>query len=157
MRKPSFSLAVTLSAYLAFAALAIAQHDHGSIEPASLGTVDFPTSCSPAVQLDFNRAVALLHSFWYKRAIETFSAIAKSDPSCGMAQWGVAMSHYRQLWDPPTPSDLQEAWAEVGKAMMSTDLKERCRLITWQQVAALLPPELQTSLAGKYGIVRKIH
>jgi hypothetical protein len=53
--------------------------------------------------------------------------------------------------------DLQEAWAEVGKAMMSTDLKERCRLITWQQVAALLPPELQTFLAGKYGIVWQIH
>jgi hypothetical protein len=127
VRKPSLSLAVTLSTYLAFAAPAIAQHDHGSIEPASLGTVDFPTSCSPAVQPDFNRAVALLHSFWYKRAIETFSAIAKSDPSCGMAQWGVAMSHYRQLWDPPTPSDLQEAWAAVQAATATAVKTQRER------------------------------
>ncbi|MGC1619512.1 MAG: hypothetical protein WA765_13565, partial [Candidatus Acidiferrum sp.] len=82
---------------------AVAQHDHGSPDAAALGSVNFPTSCTPTVQPDFNRAVALLHSFWYKKSEETFIAVAKADPSCGMAEWGVAMSHYRQLWDPPTP------------------------------------------------------
>ncbi len=99
-----------------FAATASAQHEHASTDPAVLGNVDFPTSCAPSLQPDFNRAVALLHSFWYKKSEETFSAIAQADPSCSMAEWGIAMTHYRQLWDPPTPSDLQAGAAAVEKA-----------------------------------------
>lgn len=93
-----------------------AQHEHGSPDAPAVGNVSFPTSCSPAVQPDFNRAVALLHSFWYKKSEETFLSVAKADPSCGMAQWGVAMTHYRQLWDPPTPLDLQAGSAAVERA-----------------------------------------
>jgi len=95
-----------------------AQHEHGSSEVSKLGKVDFPISC-PGLQPDFNRAVALLHSFWYRKAEESFAAIAKSDPSCGMADWGLAMSHYRQLWDPPTPSDLQVGRAAVDSARIA--------------------------------------
>ena len=93
-----------------------AQHEHGSPDIAAIGSVNFPISCLPAVQPDFNRAVALLHSFWYKKSEETFLAVAKADPSCGMAEWGVAMSHYRQLWDPPTSLDLQAGSAALEKA-----------------------------------------
>jgi hypothetical protein len=103
-------------AVAAFASPAVPQHEHGSADTAALGSVNFPTSCAPAVQSDFNRAVALLHSFWYNKSEETFLAVAKADPSCGMAQWGVAMAHYRQLWDPPTPFDLQAGAAAVEKA-----------------------------------------
>ena len=99
----------------AFPSTVVAQHEHGSSD-AALGNVSFPTSCLPAVQPDFNRAVALLHSFWYKKSEETFQAVAKADPACGMAEWGVAMTHYRQLWDPPTPLDLQAGSVAVEKA-----------------------------------------
>jgi tetratricopeptide (TPR) repeat protein len=116
MRSYRPMLAFFFCAGASFAPVAFAQHDHGSPDPAALGNVSFPTSCSPAVQSDFNRAVALLHSFWYKKSEETFLAVAKADPSCGMAEWGVAMSHYRQLWDPPTPFDLQAGSAAVEKA-----------------------------------------
>jgi tetratricopeptide (TPR) repeat protein len=109
-------LAFLFCAAASFAPNAVAQHQHGSPDVSALGNVSFPTSCSPAVQADFNRAVALLHSFWYKRSEETFLAVAKSDPSCGIANWGVAMTHYRQLWDPPTPLDLQAGEAAVEKA-----------------------------------------
>lgn len=109
-------LAFLFCAAAAFAPNAVAQHQHGSPDVSALGNVSFPTSCSPAVQGDFNRAVALLHSFWYKRSEETFLAVAKSDPSCGIANWGVAMTHYRQLWDTPTPLDLQAGEAAVEKA-----------------------------------------
>jgi len=111
--------AVLLLTCFAAAALlprALAQHDHDAGESVALGHVDFATSCSPAVQPDFNRAVALLHSFWYKKSEETFAEIAKADPSCGMAEWGVAMSHFRQLWDPPNPADVQIAWPAVQRA-----------------------------------------
>jgi tetratricopeptide (TPR) repeat protein len=109
-------LAFLFCAGAAFAAADAPQHEHGSSDPAVLGSVNFPTSCAATVRSDFNRAVALLHSFWYKKSEETFAAIAKADPSCGMAEWGVAMSHYRQLWDPPSPLDLQTGEVAVQKA-----------------------------------------
>jgi tetratricopeptide (TPR) repeat protein len=116
MRFYRLVLTFLFCASAAFAAAAAPQHEHDSPDTAILGSVNFPTSCAPLVQPDFNRAVALLHSFWYKKSEETFAAVAKADPYCGIAQWGVAMSHYRQLWDPPTPLDLQTGEAAVEKA-----------------------------------------
>jgi len=67
------------------------QHDHGS-PTGPLGTVHFSTSCNRAVAQDFDHAIALLHSFWYSAAIEAFTGVLKNDPSCAMADWGIAMS-----------------------------------------------------------------
>jgi hypothetical protein len=116
MRSLPSALFVTLIVGAAAVSAAVAQHVHGPSESANLGNVSFPTSCIPAVQPDFNRSVALLHSFWYKKSEETFAAIAKADPSCGMAEWGVAMSQYHQLWDLPSPADLEAGWAAVVRA-----------------------------------------
>ncbi len=67
------------------------QHDHGA--PAGrLGTVHFATSCAPAVQAEFDRGIALLHSFWFSAAVESFTTVLKGDPRCAMAHWGIAMS-----------------------------------------------------------------
>ncbi|HEV2134193.1 MAG TPA: hypothetical protein VGR47_08010 [Terracidiphilus sp.] len=75
--------------------------------PASerLGTVSFPTSCAPAVQKDFEHAVAMLHSFTYSPAQIAFRAVAAEDPGCAMAHWGIAMTYFHQLWDPPLPDE----------------------------------------------------
>jgi hypothetical protein len=59
---------------------------------AALGTVHFETSCDPSVQRQFDRAMALLHSFWAKEAIEGFTAVQQRDPGCAIASWGIAMS-----------------------------------------------------------------
>jgi hypothetical protein len=127
MRKPWPVLFAALLVSLAISSSVEAQHEHSSIEPERLGSVNFLTSCNPAVQPDFNRAVAMLHSFWYQKSAETFAAIAKQDPSCGMAQWGIAMSHYRQLWDPPTPADLQAGSAAVQIAKSANVKTQRER------------------------------
>jgi hypothetical protein len=47
-----------------------------------LGTVSFAVTCTPAVQTEFVRGVALLHDFWYQEAQRQFEQIAKADPSC---------------------------------------------------------------------------
>jgi len=125
MRNNSLALLILLCASIAVASSLSAQHEHASSGPVNLGSVDFPTSCAAALQPEFNRAVALLHSFWYNKSEETFAAIAQADPSCGMAEWGVAMSHYRQLWDPPTPSDLEAGWAAVEKAKSASAKTQR--------------------------------
>jgi len=73
-------------------AWAQAEHQHGEAVPERLGRVDFETSCAPAVQADFNRAVALLHSFAFRKAIEGFEGVLERDPSCRIALWGIALS-----------------------------------------------------------------
>ena len=56
-----------------------------------LGRVHFPTSCAASVQPAFDRAVALLHSFWLDAAGKAFAGVAQNDPGCAMAHWGTAM------------------------------------------------------------------
>src|SRR5213593_2805860 len=55
-----------------------------------LGKVDFPNSCSPAVQEQFQRAVAMLHSFRYGEGEKAFREVLAQDPSCAIATWGIA-------------------------------------------------------------------
>jgi tetratricopeptide (TPR) repeat protein len=101
---------------LAFAAPAAAQHQHSSGEPEKLGRVNFRVSCDRAVQPQFNRAVAILHFFWYDKAVGAFAAVAKEDPSCGMGYWGVAMTYYHPLWGSPDAASLKAGWAAIEKA-----------------------------------------
>ncbi len=79
-----------------------------------LGTVNFSVSC--AQQAQFNRGVALLHDFWYAEAQPQFERIAKDDPSCAMAHWGIAMSVFHQIWDRPDDHAMKLGWAEIQKA-----------------------------------------
>src|SRR6185295_16753954 len=74
------------------------QHKHDMGE--KLGRVNFSVSCNKAAQQKFNRAVALLHSFWYDEAEKGFLDATKSDPKCGMGYWGIAMSLYHPVWAP---------------------------------------------------------
>jgi hypothetical protein len=50
-------------------------------------------------------------------------------------------------------ADLQEMWFRVLRAVVSFDLRSRMALLSWQEVAATLPPAVRTFLATKYGIV----
>jgi tetratricopeptide (TPR) repeat protein len=72
---------------------------HHTLTEEEVGSVHFVTSCSKAVGVNFNRAVALLHSFQYEQTRQVFTEISLQDPQCAMAQWGIAMSHYHGLWD----------------------------------------------------------
>ena len=100
----------------AFVPPAGAQHEHPAGDPGKLGKVSFPVSCDPSVQPQFTSAVAMLHSFWYEKASETFAAVAEKDPTCGMAYWGIAMTYYHPIWQAPGPADLKAGAAAVEKA-----------------------------------------
>jgi hypothetical protein len=80
-----------------------------------VGTVRFPTSCTPPAQAQFERAVALLHSFWYEEALKAFTTVTTTDSACAMGYWGIAMSVYYPLWQPPSPAMLAQGWAAVEK------------------------------------------
>ncbi|HYL64766.1 MAG TPA: hypothetical protein VE077_19295 [Candidatus Methylomirabilis sp.] len=87
--------------FLLLIPISSAQDAQSQAVPEQLGKVSFPISCSPSVQEPFNRGVALLHSFAYSAAENAFQLIAERDPHCAMAHWGMAFSHFHQLWDPP--------------------------------------------------------
>jgi tetratricopeptide (TPR) repeat protein len=89
-------------------------HQHASAE--NLGTVKFSTSCSSAAQPQFNRAVALMHSFQFARAIEAFNAILVSDPSCAIAYWGIALSN----WGNPFAAGLKSQ-AQLDKGLKAIE------------------------------------
>jgi tetratricopeptide (TPR) repeat protein len=101
------------------------QHQHESGQPPErLGTVHFETSCNPAVKDDFNRAVALLHSFWFGAAAQAFTGVAEKDPSCAMAHWGVAMSRWGNPFGGARPVPVLEqgrAAAQKALGMKATD------------------------------------
>ncbi|HME58419.1 MAG TPA: hypothetical protein VKF63_08770 [Terracidiphilus sp.] len=74
-------------------------------------------SCKPAVQQQFNRGVALLHSFAYSAAESAFQGVAEQDHGCAMAHWGIAMTHFHQLWEPPiSPATMSLAQQEIQQA-----------------------------------------
>lgn len=91
-------------------------HHHEDLTEAQLGTVHVPVSCVAAEQKPFARGVALLHSFWYEEAEKEFLDIAKDDPHCAMAYWGVAMSIWHQLWNNPDAKVTARGFEEVKTA-----------------------------------------
>src|SRR6266568_4408934 len=108
------------------------QHEHGS-PPERLGKVDFPVSCSASTHEQFQRGVALLHSFWYDAAEKTFLEVAKADPGCAMAYWGVAMTNFHPVWaagnpgGEPSPAELRKGSGAAAKAVAANAKTERER------------------------------
>jgi tetratricopeptide (TPR) repeat protein len=95
--------------------IAAAQSQPQSDE-STVGEVNFAVSCSLPAQQKFNHAVAILHSFWYEEAESAFSDVIKTDPSCAMGYWGVAMSNWHPLWYPPTAAELSAGSKAVAAA-----------------------------------------
>ena len=98
--------------HVAFAAL-LCLPSVSSTQPPSasqkIGTVHFATSCSPKAQPIFNRAVALLHSFEFAKAIQGFNATLRADSTCGIAYWGLALSAWGNPFAPGMKTEKQIA------------------------------------------------
>lgn len=120
-------LALLMSRGEIFAQQPASAHDHTAHSHEKLGTVRFPTTCRPALQPNFNRAVALLHSFQYEDSEKAFREIAAADPACAMAYWGIAMTLYHPLWAPPSKEELNRGAAAVEKARAIGGKTERER------------------------------
>ncbi|HUP40407.1 MAG TPA: hypothetical protein VM115_09835, partial [Vicinamibacterales bacterium] len=102
---------------LALPVSASAQHEHAGTDVGS-DNVSFLTSCAPALRQDFNRGVALLHSFWFAQAIAAFDGVAAKDPSCAIAHWGVALSR----WGNPFAGLRSPQQIELGRAAIQRAL-----------------------------------
>lgn len=129
----AFWTAATLSLLLlpCFAGPLDAQEEARADTPAEqLGMVDFKVSCAPAVQEDFDRAVALLHHMMYQEARRAFESIAQRDPECAMAHWGIATSLFQPLWPArPSAEDRRRGWDAVQRARALEPGTERERAL----------------------------
>jgi tetratricopeptide (TPR) repeat protein len=82
-----------------------------------LGKLTFPTSCDPKVQAEFERAVAMIHSYWFLIARRTFEGVLRQDPNCAMAYWGIALDLLgNSLATVPPRADAEAAWTALEKA-----------------------------------------
>src|SRR5215471_13306585 len=89
--------------------------------------VSFPVSCGADIQPRFDAALAALHSFWYGQAQKEFTAISEAKPDCAMAYWGIAMTHWTQIWAPPTPDALKKGSAAIAQAQAAGAKSQRER------------------------------
>jgi tetratricopeptide (TPR) repeat protein len=92
------------------------EEHHSHPVPEKLGSVNFPTSCAAAVQAGFDRGLALLHSFAYSASEQAFRDVTNRDPNCAIAYWGMAMTHYHQLWEVPAGDELRAGAELIRKA-----------------------------------------
>jgi tetratricopeptide (TPR) repeat protein len=90
---------------------AVAQENEG------LGKLSFPTSCDPRVQAEFERGVAMIHSYWFLIARRTFEGVLRQDPNCAIAYWGIALDLLNNVFVAAPPrADAEAAWAALEKA-----------------------------------------
>jgi tetratricopeptide (TPR) repeat protein len=120
-------LLVLITTPLRVRALTDATMSPAALASERLGTVAFATSCAPSVQAPFDRAIALLHDFWYEEAEKQFEEISKADPSCAIAHWGIAMSQFHQIWNRPDEKVMAHGWAELQEAHSPAAKTERER------------------------------
>lgn len=105
-------------------------HSHGKTgkPPEQLGRVAFDNSCAPAVQARFERAMALLHSFWWREGEQAFREVLERDPNCAIATWGIATI---LIGNPfaggPNPAQVQQAKEAIerGRAIGAKTERER--------------------------------
>jgi len=109
MTRASVAATAVLLTFLPFAAHP-QQHAHPQGE--RLGTVHFATSCTPSVAAQFDRAVALLHSFEFGASIKAFNEVLAGDSTCAMAHWGIALSRWT---NPMVPGTRAVALLQQGK------------------------------------------
>jgi len=104
------------------------EHEHGGAPGEQLGHVAFATSCRPDAQARFERAMALLHSFWWEEGARAFRAVAAADSTCAMAYWGLALNYWGNPFvGGPVGEDLRHGAAAtvVGLALSAPTARER--------------------------------
>jgi predicted Zn-dependent protease len=124
------ALQVRHCALLMFLGLAFAPHANAHDQ---FGKVHFPIACqNDAVQEEFDRALAMLHTFSFPAAAKAFMAVAEKDPDCAMAYWGIAATAIGSLYGGrPGPMALQgEQAIEKAKAIGGKNARERDYIAT---------------------------
>src|SRR5713226_6299719 len=93
-----------------------------------LGSVKFPVTCNEPAQAHMHTAVAMLHSFWFTEARKTFESVVQADSTCGIAYWGVALTHFGNPMAGGSTGPAQaDGWKAAQKAAQIGGHSERDR------------------------------
>jgi hypothetical protein len=112
-------------------------------EQEKFGEVDFPISCSTLAQTQFNRAVAMLHSFFFPETIKAFAALTAQEPSCAMAFWGLAISQRPNPLVAPFPAEMMKnGWKAIEAARAAGAKTQRER--DWIEALAVFFKDHET-------------
>jgi tetratricopeptide (TPR) repeat protein len=120
---PVLGLSLLLSSTAAWA-----HDDETKARGEKLGRVVFKTSCSPEAQKQFERALAMQHSFFFPETVKAFTAIPETDPSCAIAYWGIAISQRPNPLVPPFPAEALKKGLEAvekGESIGAKTQRER--------------------------------
>jgi hypothetical protein len=130
--KPMSRLLLMCLAALLTPIPAMPQHDHSHedhrADPSAIGTVHFDTSCKAEVKDTMDRAVALLHSFWFGQARDAFEQVLRDDPTCAIAYWGIALTHWGNPFagmHPPESIALGQAAISQARSIGARTPRER--------------------------------
>lgn len=106
-------------------------HDeHPLPEGAEIGNINFGVDCSDAVRENFNHALGMLHHMMYESARSTFEKIAKSEPGCAMAYWGIATTLFQPIWPTrPSVENIQNGLKNIEKAAQLVESEREKHLI----------------------------
>ena len=114
---------------LILSATAVSAHDDETkARGEKLGRVVFKTSCSPEAQKQFERALAMQHSFFFPETVKAFTAIPETDSSCAIAYWGIAISQRPNPLVPPFPAEALKKGLEAiekGESIGAKTQRER--------------------------------
>ena len=129
MKKSKKSHGTAILAALLIAVSATSALAQSSTEDyrARYGRAEMNISCADAAQAPFERGLLLMHSFAWEQAREGFEEATQADPDCAIAYWGVAMSYYDSLHEPPSAEEVEAARAALAKAHASSTATDRER------------------------------
>ncbi len=149
------SSAILLSILLSCVTVTWGQAAHQP--PEQLGEVSFPTSCDPSVQPRFERAVALLHSFWFPQGEKAFREVLERDPTCAIAAWGIASIRIGNTFAGAASAEDAEQARQIierGRALGPKTERERYYLEAvaeyWDRFATRQHGERMKSLANAF-------
>src|SRR3954451_16314183 len=126
MRTHTYYIVLLCLVLLLLAVTSMGQHQHAAHETPA---VNYPISCTPQAQKQFNQALTLLHHMTYPQAREEFQRVAVMDPKCAMAQWGIAMTLFQPLWPTrPAPELRRQGWQAIEKGKSLPPPTEREQL-----------------------------
>src|SRR5438067_11262151 len=154
---------VHLSFLFSLAVPGLAQADDANSQTGPLGKVSFPTSSNPKVQPAFERAVAMLHSFWYSAGEKAFRDVLKDDPQCAITTWGIAsilMSNpLAGLGASPKGAEQAQAAIDEGRRIGAKTERERDYIEAvsayYKDFATRSEKERQASRAAAYEALAK--
>jgi len=114
---PRLVVPVALSLMLV-ARVGAQQHLHEGAVTERIGRVAFATSCRPDAQARFERAMALLHSFWWEEGGRAFRAVAAADSTCALAYWGLALNVWGNPFvGGPSGDNLRQGASAAARAL----------------------------------------